>query len=280
MLAAAVTVPCGGAVGADDGEAVYGQLCIGCHNTIGSGPAAGPDLAGLADRRDRAWVERFILAPDEVIASGDETARQLVAEYGVQMPNLGVTRAQLDALMPYLGFAAATPSTTPTTPTTSTAPAAPAAPAAPGTAGDAGRGENLFTGAEDFAEGGPSCLACHSVAGVGSLGGGQVGPDLTGAFAKYGGRQGLDGVLGTVAFPTMVPIYTRNPLTASERADLAAFLEGAPERSRPSAAAGKLLGLSIGTAALLAVLGWLIWKGRLTGVRRPLVNRAREMRRP
>jgi mono/diheme cytochrome c family protein len=274
VLAAALG---GSARAADqDGKAIFGQLCQGCH-TIGGGKTVGPDLEGLADRREKAWVEQFILAPEKVIASGDPIAAALMDEYGVAMPNLGVTAAQIGPLLEFLGFVAqgaattdtTSTETTPTTPTETT----PTEP--PPAAGDAERGENLFTGSDRFEAGGPSCLSCHSVAGVGALGGGRLGPDLTGSFAKYGGVQGLDAALKTVPFPTMLPIFSRKALADDERADLVAFLETAPDQQRPASAAGKLVGFSAAAAALMVILAMGIWRHRLTGVRKPLVNRSR-----
>lgn len=260
----------------EDGKAIFGQLCQGCH-TIGGGKTVGPDLKGIADLRDRAWVKAFILAPNEVIASGDPIAKELVAQYGLQMPNLGVTAAQIGPLLTYLGFkeqGGTTPTqtmptqTTPTQTTpTDTTPTPPA--------GAVARGEQLFKGSKRFAAGGPACLSCHSVAGVGALGGGRLGPDLTGAYVKYGGQQGLDAALRTLPFPTMLPIFSRNPLTAAERADLVAFLATAPERQRAASAAGKLVGFSVAAVCLMAILGLGIWRHRLNGVRKPLVNRSK-----
>jgi len=263
-LAVVVGVFNTGAGAADeDGQAIFDQQCKGCH-TIGGGKLAGPDLQGLAGRRERAWVERFIREPDKVIASGDPIAKQLVEEYGIAMPNLGVSDAQLAALVAFLGFDQQAP---PTTETTTTEPE-------PTPVGDADRGKLLFEGSERFDAGGPSCLSCHSVAGVGALGGGQLGPDLTGAFAKYGGEKGLQGVLEAVAFPTMAPIFTRKALTAEERADLVSFLESAADDQRPGRQAGKLVGLSAGVAAAIALLALVIWRRRLYGVRRSLVDRS------
>ena len=259
-----------GAAADQDGKAVFEQLCKGCH-TIGGGKLVGPDLQGLADRRERAWVERFIREPDKVIASDDPIAKQLVEEYGSQMPTLGVSDAQLAALVAFLGFAQQEPSPTETTtpePTTTAAPGHP-------TAGDADRGKRLFKGVDRFDAGGPSCLSCHSVAGVGSLGGGQLGPDLTGAFEKYGGEQGLRAALESVPFPTMAPIFSRKQLTAEERADIVAFLAVAPQAERPAQLAGKLLGFSAGVVAVIILAALGIWRRRLTGVRRPLVNRSK-----
>lgn len=249
-----------------DGKTIFDASCKGCH-TIGGGKLVGPDLAGLPDRRDRAWVERFVLSPHEVIASGDPIAKQLVGKYGMEMPDLGLTPSQVGAVLVYLGYKGA-PAPAPA-PTPSPAPA-------PAPKGDAERGKQLFTGADRLSGGGPACLSCHSVAGVGALGGGALGPDLTGAYAKYGGAQGLTSALTTITFPTMAPIFTGKALTAAERADLVAFLAAAPTKERTAGAAGKLIVLSVGLAVLIVLAALVVWRRRLTGVRRPLVSSARE----
>jgi mono/diheme cytochrome c family protein len=266
-LAAVFAVLGSGARAADeDGKAIFDQLCSGCH-TIGGGTLVGPDLQGLADRRERDWIERFIREPDAVIASGDPIAKQLLDEYGAPMPNLGVSDAQLSALVAFLGFAQQTPPETTPTETTPTEPA-------PAPLGDPDRGKSLFEGSNRFDTGGPACLSCHSVAGLGALGGGQLGPDLTGAFDKYGGEQGMQAVLEAVAFPTMAPIFADRPLSAEERADLVAFLERAADEERGTGQAGKLVALALGVAGVGVLLALVIWRRRLRGVRRSLVGRA------
>lgn len=283
--AAMLAWPAAGLAAGEDGKVIFDQLCQGCH-TIGGGDTVGPDLQGIADRADVQWVRRFILAPDEVIASGDATAKELLDKYGTPMPNLGVTPAQIGPLLTFLGFEdtgeQVTTDTTPaeTTPTeTSPVPTTPPE-TTPATTGDADAGELLFKGSERFDAGGPSCLSCHSVAGVGALGGGRLGPDLTGAFAKFGGEQGLSSVLKTVPFPTMAPIFSRKPLTAAERADLVSFLATASESQRPASAVGKLVAFAAVAAGLLVILALGIWRRRLNGVRKPLVHRAKREVRP
>lgn len=261
------SVPAGSAVAAPaQGQAVFDSLCAGCH-TVGGGKKVGPDLAGLPDRVDRAWAEKFILAPQDVIASGDPTAKKLVSEYGMPMPDVGVTAAQIGPLLAFLGYKGGqAPAPTP----------APAPAPAPAPKGDAERGKHLFTGAERLSAGGPACLSCHSVAGVGALGGGALGPDLTGAYKKYGGAQGLGSALEGMTFPTMAPIFGNRALTPVERVDLVAFLNAAPTKERTAGAAGKLIVLSVGLAVLIVLAALAIWRRRLGGVRRPLVSRARE----
>jgi len=269
LVVVGASVPAGSATAAvDEGKEVFDSLCAGCH-TVGGGKKVGPDLAGLPDRVDRAWAEKFILAPQDVIASGDPTAKRLVAEYGMPMPDVGVTDAQIVPLLAFLGYEAAPAPQPAPTPSPTPAPA-------PAPKGDAERGKHLFTGADRLSAGGPSCLSCHSVAGVGALGGGALGPDLTGAYAKYGGAQGLASALEAMTFPTMAPIFAGKPLTAGERADLIAFLAAAPTKERTAGAAGKLIVLSVGLAVLIVLAALAFWRRRLGGVRGPLVSRARE----
>ena len=118
-------------------------------------------------------------------------------------------------------------------------------------------------------------MTCHTIAGVGALGGGQLGPDLTGAWEKYGGEQGVLAALESIPFPTMAPIYLEQPLAADERADLAAFLAVAPQQQRPAGAAGKLVGFAFAGVAGLVLLGGIVWRRRLHGVRRGLVHTSR-----
>ena len=96
------------------GSTVFGEKCASCH-TIGGGDLVGPDLEGVTDRRDQAFLERFISAPDDVLASGDPVAKSLLEQYKVPMPNLGLTAAEVDALITYLASqAAGAPATAPT----------------------------------------------------------------------------------------------------------------------------------------------------------------------
>jgi len=198
---------------AAEGQVLFKADCASCH-TIGGGNLVGPDLEGIVATAGESTVRGFIADPTGMIASGNPTIGALVTKFhGVHMPDLGLTPAQVSALVAFLqtqGGSAAHPATTPS------APVRPAVNPAVGKA--------LFTGATQLAHGGPACISCHTIAGVGSLGGGQVGPDLTRAATKYGGAKGLASVLASIPFPKMVPIYDGHPLTTAEQADLAAFL--------------------------------------------------------
>jgi protein SCO1/2 len=63
----------------------------------------GPDLRGVTDRRERAWLERFIRRPDLVRGRNDPVAAALVAKFpGVRMPALGIAEADATDLIAYL----------------------------------------------------------------------------------------------------------------------------------------------------------------------------------
>ena len=134
-------------------------------------------------------------------------------------------------------------------------------------------------GTRRLERGGPPCMACHSIAGIGALGGGALGPDLTLALSKYGGDAGLASVLAAIPFPTMSPIFGRRPLTGEEQAHLRAFIGQAAVVERSPAAVGQLTVLAIAGAAVLAGIVHLSWRRRLAGVRRRMVEGTRLARR-
>ena len=220
---------------ASDGETIFKTKCVACH-TIGGGDLVGPDLSGVADRRDRAWLTKWISAPDQVLASGDPIATELLAKYNnIPMPNLALTPEEVDALLVYLGSGA----------TTGGAAGLPA--------GDATNGKAYFVGDKRFENGGPQCMSCHSVAGLGALGGGNLGPDLTtsgfvqsdAAFAAF---------MGAPSTVTMGAIWANTPLSAQEQADLYAFLSKATVTQRAPSALMQIAALAIvGAAAWIAL---------------------------
>lgn len=86
---------------AEAGEELFAAKgCIACH-TLGGGRLTGPDLAGVTRRRTFPWIYYQIVAPDSMTMH-DPTARQLMAEYMTQMPDLGVQPEEALALYEYL----------------------------------------------------------------------------------------------------------------------------------------------------------------------------------
>ena len=84
------------------GQALFIKACAACH-TVGKGVRIGPDLNGVATRRSRDWLSRFITRPDKMIAENDPDAVALAAKFpGVRMPNLQVTDTDARDLIAYL----------------------------------------------------------------------------------------------------------------------------------------------------------------------------------
>jgi len=249
---------------ADEGATLFKEKCVGCH-TIGSGKLVGPDLKGVTQRQEKAWLLSWIQAPDKMLAAGDPIATQLLKEYNnLPMPNLGLNETQVASLVAYLeGIDAGTIA----------APVLPTAAAVP--EGNSVVGKELFTGVSRFQNGGPPCMGCHSIGGLGALGGGALGPDLTPAYDKYGGAAGLIGFLGAPPTATMSAVWGRQPLTPAEQADLMAFLQSATATERPVEALVPLTVLAIVGALILIVAAQLYWRKRLVSVRRAMVTRSR-----
>ena len=256
---AAVAIAAPPAQSESDGEAIFKEKCTVCH-TIGAGKLVGPDLDGVTTRRDKQWLTDWILAPDKMLAASDPTATALLQEYNnVPMPNYGLTDAQVAALITYMESAQGTVVTKPIQ-------------ALP--QGDPAIGRALFTGASRLQNGGPPCMGCHSIAGLGALGGGVLGPDLTLALNIYGDA-GLANFLATTPTATMNAVWTRQPLTTEEQADLWAFLKQASVSERPANTIIQLTVLAVVGGAVLTVIAHLYWRKRLVAVRRPLVARSR-----
>lgn len=85
----------------EEGKQLFQMRCATCH-TIGEGVRVGPDLRGVTERRELAWLQRFILQPDQVIKAGDPIAVALLKEFSIPMPNLGLTASQVEAIIEYL----------------------------------------------------------------------------------------------------------------------------------------------------------------------------------
>src|SRR5262245_20521641 len=84
------------------GQALYKRLCAGCH-TVGQGDRVGPDLAGLAGRRERGWLVRFLSDPERMRREKDPAALELVARFpAVRMPPMGVSANDVGDLLAYV----------------------------------------------------------------------------------------------------------------------------------------------------------------------------------
>lgn len=255
---------------AQDTATLFTQRCGSCH-TIGQGRRVGPDLAGVVGRRDRAWLARMIAEPSKLLDS-DPVAMQLLRESNnTRMPDLGLDAATVQSLIAYLercssgGCAAGSTGVRPVR---------------EARASDVALGRSLFVGDVSFANGGPSCVSCHRVDGVGGLGGGTLAKDLTQVFPRLG-EPALDAALTGTPFPPMNEVYLGRALTPREVFALKAyFAEVSRTPPQPSDQwAFPLLGLAGLVVGLVLINA--TWRNRLRGVRKPLVRaRPRPRRSP
>jgi protein SCO1/2 len=84
------------------GEKLFATRCAACH-TLGGGDRIGPDLLGVAQKRDPAWLTRWVAEPDKMLAEKDPLAMRLFEQYrGIRMPNLGLSPGQVSAVVAYM----------------------------------------------------------------------------------------------------------------------------------------------------------------------------------
>lgn len=72
--------------------------CVACH-ILGQEQTA-PNLIGVTQRRDKAWIKKFVSNPEKFY--NDPTIAPLVKKFGLQMPNLEVKPDHLDLIIEYL----------------------------------------------------------------------------------------------------------------------------------------------------------------------------------
>jgi len=260
ILLAVLALTLAPALAAQDAEAQFRKSCMSCH-TIGAGRKVGPDLKGLGQRRPHEWSSKFIQMPSAQLDGGDPTAAALLREFnGTRMPDLGVTAAEAQALLKLIDDVTASGKTLGT-----------AAIARTATPADIRQGQQLFLGLTRFASGAPACMSCHSAQGLGGLGGGRLGPDLTGASGKLG--VGLVSAIENPAFPTMQGVFQKTPLTGEEAFQVGSFIKSLaaqpPARTDMGFPALGIVGL-VGGMLLAGRLG----RRRFRGLRKNLKPRA------
>lgn len=240
------------------GGEIFEQKCVACHSA-GTDRLIGPGLAGVMTRRDRAWVKRFIMRPDLVLGSEDSIAAGLLQEYLVPMPNFGITDAEAEALIAFLGGGGegAAAGETAASPDV----------AEPATEEQILLGQDLFQGKIRFTNGGPTCNSCHDVIHDAVIGGGVLAAELTTVFSRLGGR-GVRAIIGSPPFPVMQRAYLNKALTDEEVAALVGFLQQADAEQalhQPRDYGIKLFVAGVAGTVILLGLYSLVWRRRTTG---------------
>jgi len=107
------------------GENLFHTRCAACH-TIGGGDIlevdhlnvgqdssgkivelkkvrVGPDLLGVTQKRDRAWLARWLAEPEKMLEEKDPIIMDLYAKYqNLAMPNMGLNEVEVAALIDYM----------------------------------------------------------------------------------------------------------------------------------------------------------------------------------
>jgi mono/diheme cytochrome c family protein len=250
---------------------LFEKSCYSCHN-IGGGDKKGPDLKGVTARRTREWLHQYIATPAAMSRSGDPAAVELFKKYAPEvMPDQATTPDQIDAILALIDDLSKK--------NENFVPAG-AKLARPIVPSDIDAGLQLFTGRVPLQGQGAACISCHNVNGVARLGGGTLGPDLTGVNTKYKDPE-LIGILQNPNFPTMKSVFGTRPLNDEEIVQLFAYFQNT-KLTQPAAQVNPgivrldpwflVVGFFL---VLLSLLSFgLIWRNRLRGVREPIVSAA------
>jgi mono/diheme cytochrome c family protein len=209
------------------GAALFSERCSACHN-IGGGVKIGPDLLGVVQRRNKSWFGRFVRGPAAAIDGGDPIAAELYKKFQpVRMPDQPLTDAEVDGVWAYFAACTTKGGCLPIQigPRWGT----------DATEQEVALGRDLFSGHHHLRGGGAPCFACHAVRGagfaragapddgLGLLGGGTLGPNLTFAYARLG-EKGMTPLLESMSSPVMHAVYEAAPLEADEQFALKAYL--------------------------------------------------------
>ena len=91
-----------------DEVAIKGKLdfetkCLACHS-IGGGDKLGPDLHGVTQTRDEAWLKRWLKSPEQMVQT-DPIAKELLEKYKIPMPNQNLSDQEIKQYIAYFKWA-------------------------------------------------------------------------------------------------------------------------------------------------------------------------------
>ena len=261
--------------GMEKAQAAFGGKCYSCHN-VGGGDKQGPDLKGVTERRSKEWLHEFIKSPAGLNSKGDTAAKELFQKFApTVMPDQTLTPEEVDEILALISEL--TKRNEMFVP-----PGAKLARAV--LPEDVPAGMALFTGRTPLSNGGTACISCHGFRGAGALGGGTLGPDLTGVSVKYRDPE-LINILQNPNFPVMASVFGQKKIADEEIVRLFALFQdaklkdpaGAAAAVQPAGARPRVDPTFLFVGVVLLVLSLvtmnLIWRNRLRGVREQVVRR-------
>jgi mono/diheme cytochrome c family protein len=243
----------------ESGKEIFQKSCAACHS-IGAGKLVGPDLAGVNDKRPEDWLLKFIKSSQTLVKSGDKTAIALLEEFNkIPMPDQALSDNQVKMVLAHIKETGGSPAAGKES---AAPPAQAAASVVAPQADEIQRGQHLFEGKIRFANGGPSCNACHHVTSDALLGGGVLASELTLVFSRMG-KQGVSAILGNTPFPVMQTAYAGKGFSDKEINALVGFLQHADQehaRQMPKEWGWRMF--SAGVGGVIVLLGIFSLAGR------------------
>jgi len=206
---------------ADDGQDLFSTLCTPCH-TIGKGRLVGPDLKNITEKRTEDWLVPYIQSSQTVIKSGDADAVAVFNEYNsLLMPDQPLDVSQTKAVISYIRA-------------TSSGSAVDLVQEETADLLDNTNEDNvtegllLFSGEKRLANGGPSCISCHTVKDDRIFSSGTLAKELSETH-EIMGSAGVAAILKNPPFPVMGVTYKNTTLTEEEILNLTAYLRSVSE---------------------------------------------------
>ena len=251
----------------DNGKALFADKgCKNCH-AMDDTKIVGPGLAGIKDRWGNAEeLAAFIIDPK---SSNGEYAKKLRAEFNDMMTAQAVSNAEAMDIVAYLYGGDVVV----------------AEPVKIDTGADAvALGREYFTGEKSLKNGGPACISCHTVSGLGLFGGGSlasnVGDNPKASLNHAWERNGKDrmaGVIKNPQFEVMRDTFAGKSLTDEEAGAITAFLgqvhkDNKGEEDSNMGMMFLFVLFAIGGAVGLILFFDRIWAKRFRDVRKPLVG--------
>jgi len=220
------------------GEEIFKSVCSACH-TIKMGRKVGPDLSGVYQIRENAWLIRFIRSSQKFIKTGDTAAVAIYNEYSkIPMPDNNLSDGQILSIIDYIKKADEKATAITTVPKDSDSLAS--AGLISGVSSDSldkqytfesiNDGRSLFYGYLPFANGASPCISCHNINDQSILGGGKLARDLTGAYVKLG-SVGIKAILTDPPFPAMKTAMMNHNLSENEIQAVTSLLKSVGDQS-------------------------------------------------
>ncbi len=215
LLLFACIILSGSAIGQTKPAEIFEKNCSICHK-LTSEKLIGPGLAGVTQRRDKAWIAKFILNSKALIDAGDKTAVQVFNENNkIPMPDhKDFSDADVNGLIDYIAnYKAPVAKTSTMDPNKKDG----------FTREEKMRGERMFYGQIPFEKGTLNCVSCHNTIRTDTLNWNPSAYDLAQAWLEKDGTNLYD-VMATPTSQRMTKAHGDVKLTDQEVYLISAFL--------------------------------------------------------